>query len=118
MTSSSDGAQLNVCRRVGVAPSPLAPLDRVGVAKNFGTELWPLNGLRHPVHGNMCGWYLWRGEKFSRASDWFEPICYQHLANDDDPSLPYLFLPQGIRFLIAPGYEDIWYDPNILDMSK
>jgi hypothetical protein len=77
-----------------------------------------MNGLRHPVHGNMCGWYLWRGEEFDTADDWFAPVCYHHLVVDGDPSVPYLALPAGYRFLIAPGYEDVWYDETLLAIDE
>jgi hypothetical protein len=30
---------------------------------------------------------------------------------------PYLALPPGWRFLLAPGYEDVWYDPTLLDLD-
>ena len=29
-------------------------------------------------------------------------------------TLPYLGLAPGWRFLIAPGYEDVWYDEKLL----
>ncbi len=28
--------------------------------------------------------------------------------------LPYLGLPPGWRFLVAPGYVDVWEDPALL----
>lgn len=34
----------------------------------------PLNGLRHPATGDTNGWYIWFGEEFSTAPNFFEPL--------------------------------------------
>ena len=31
--------------------------------------------------------------------------------------LPYLALPPGWRFLLAPDYQDVWFDESLLDVS-
>jgi hypothetical protein len=31
--------------------------------------------------------------------------------------MPYLSLPPGWRFLIAPGHEDVWEDQSLFDMN-
>ena len=39
-----------------------------------------------------------------------------HLAQEWCPAvLPYLSLPPGFRFLIAPDYEDVWEDAALLE---
>jgi hypothetical protein len=78
----------------------------------------PINGLRHPTHGNMCGWYIWSGEELSQDADYFEVVCYEHLVNESWEWLVYLALPAGWRFLSAPGYEDIWFDDGLLNIER
>ena len=73
------------------------------------------NGLRHPVEGTTCGWYLWAGEgELDQSPDYFQPVHVEHLRERCPEILPYLGLPPGWRFLIAPGYSDVWDDPGLL----
>ncbi|WP_203899693.1 immunity protein Imm33 domain-containing protein [Virgisporangium aliadipatigenens] len=51
------------------------------------TEL-PINGLRHPL---------------------------RHLVHQRPELMVYLALPAGWRFLLAPGYEDVWSDGSLLE---
>jgi hypothetical protein len=44
----------------------------------------------------------------------FAPLCVAHLQERCAAILPYLALPPGWRFLIAPGHEDLWYDADLL----
>ena len=76
----------------------------------------PINGLRHPAHGNMCGWYIWSGEELSSDDDYFKVLCYEHLVAEGWPWLDYLALPAGWRFLAAPGHEDLWFDESLFDV--
>jgi hypothetical protein len=32
--------------------------------------------------------------------------------------LPYLALPPGWRVLLAPGYEDVWFDGELLKSER
>ena len=76
----------------------------------------PNNGLRHPVVGDTCGWYIWTGGAIDQEdSSFFRPLHLRHLANDHPEVMPYLALPPGWRFQIAPGYEDVWFDETILE---
>lgn len=77
----------------------------------------PVNGLRHPPVADTCGWYLWTGEEFSDEADFFQPLHVEHLVDRLPAALPYLGLPPGWRFLLAPGYADVWFDPSLLDLS-
>ena len=77
---------------------------------------WPLNGLRHPPERGTNGWYLWRGEALSQAEDFFQSLHTEHLADWSPDVLPYLALPPGWRFLLAPGHEDVWYDASLMDV--
>ncbi|MFI5707789.1 hypothetical protein [Kribbella sp. NPDC051620] len=107
--------QLDVCRRFDVAPV-VAPIHlKVGISENVRSKsVLPLNGLRHPLEGEGSGWYIWAGEEFSNDADFFVPLHVSHLADWCPVALPYLALPPGWRFLIAPGHEDVWYDESLL----
>ena len=106
--------QLIVCERFGqTADFPTAD-SKCGVAANVGTGQVPLNGLRHPPDDGTSGWFLWAGETWSDAADFFQPLHYWHLSERAPSILPYLALPPGWRFLIADGYEDVWFDSSLL----
>ncbi len=103
---------------MGVEPFP-APGDlKVGIAWNVRDGLQPVNGLRHPPEGDTTGWYIWAGEHLSEEPDIFVPLHVSHLAEWCPAVLPFLELPPGWRFLIAPGYEDVWEDPTLLDIGQ
>jgi len=59
----------------------------VGLAESARDQnLWPLNGLRHPVAGDACGWYIWAGTEFTRFA-WYRtseladlPLWMIHIA--------------------------------------
>lgn len=73
----------------------------------------PINGLRHPKHGTMNGWYIWSGE-WSYSDDFFNPIHAEHLIKKRPEILKYLSLDVGFRFQIdRKGYEDVWYDEKL-----
>ena len=103
--------------RFGVRPSSPLPGEKVGAALTGRTGVWPLNGLRHPPAADTCGWYLWAGE-FEEADDFFEPLHVEHLADWRKLVVPYLALPPGWRFLVAPGVEDVWYDEKLLQVLR
>jgi hypothetical protein len=80
-----------------------------------GTAKWPIHGLRHPADGETSGWYVWSGE-FSDADDFFEPWHHAHVVERWPQLLHLLDLPPGSRFLVVPGFEDVWQDPTLLDV--
>ena len=88
----------------------------VGITLNLRHGVTPLNGLRHPVEGDMTGWFLWAGEAFSEDPEWFKPLCVEHLPEWCAAVQPYLGLAPGWRFLIAGDYEDVWFDETLLDV--
>ncbi len=94
-----------------------APSDmKVGIAKNVKEGAFPLHGLRHPVEGDTTGWYIWAGEELSSEDNFFEPLHVSHLAERCPDSIPFLGLEPGMRFLLAPGQEEVWYDEALLDI--
>jgi hypothetical protein len=104
-----------VCDRYRVTSVPAPGHLKVGVARNVRTGLQPINGLRHPPEGDTTGWYIWAGGEPSTDPDFFEPLHVEHLGEWCDPVLPFLQLPPGYRFQIAPGHEDVWADRTLLD---
>ena len=76
----------------------------------------PINGLRHPPHGDTNGWYVWCGEEFSQQRDFFQPLHARHVYEDLPEVTKLLGLPAGYRFLLAGNYLDVWYDPSLLDV--
>jgi hypothetical protein len=108
----SSGLQL--CKLFRVEPQFPAPEEILGCAlSTFAPGTFPLNGLRHLPH-QSSGWYLWAGEEFVEEDDFFDPTHIEHLPDLAKPVLPYLALPPGHRFLIAPGHEDVWFDAALL----
>jgi hypothetical protein len=106
--------QVELCRRYGVAPTPVVARAKVGIARNVRDGLLPLNGLRHPVAGDTSGWYIWAGEKMSDAPDFFVPLHVEHVAQWCPAAIKFLALPPGWRFLVAGDYEDVWRDDELL----
>lgn len=109
--------QLEVCRRFGAEPLA-APRDmKVGLARNVASGSQPLNGLRHPPEGDATGWYIWAGDELRQDPDYFQPVHVEHLYTTCPAAVPYLALPAGWRFLVAPHYEDVWEDAALLSPS-
>jgi len=108
-------AQMAFCAERGTQLVYVAPESKLGFAlKTKGKQ--PINGLRHPVCGETCGWYLWCGEDFSDAPDFFSPIHAKHVYDDYPQLRKLLGLPPGYRFLLAGEYLDVWYDASLLNI--
>lgn len=89
----------------------------VGIARSRHAGLLPLNAIRHPVEGQSNGWYVWRGDDISQdQDDFFVPCHVEHLPDDVREVVPYLALPPGWGVVLAPGYEDVWFDEGLLDV--
>jgi hypothetical protein len=108
--------QLQVCQRYGVAPYPSPPELKLGIARSVREGVLPINGLRHPPEGDTTGWYIWAGEELSEDEDFFVPIHVRHLRDWCPEAFPYLALPPGWRFQIAPRHEEVWEDRSLLDV--
>jgi hypothetical protein len=76
---------------------------KVGIARNVREGLQPLNGLRINPSSDTTGWYFWAGQEKSDDPDFFLPLHVEHLKTWCPEVLPYLSLPPGWRFLIAPA---------------
>ena len=115
VAASLTESQYAVCARYGVVPVPAEPHLNVGLAREVRTGAWPLHGLRHPPGPTDTGWYLWAGD-WSEDADFFEPLHVSHLDEIRPEVVPFLALPPGSRFLLAPDYQDVWEDRSLLDI--
>lgn len=106
--------QVEVCRRYGA--EVVRPDDslKVGISDSALRGEQPLNGLRHAPENGTSGWFIWGGEDLSADPDFFKPLHICHVPAHCAAVLPYLALPPGWRFLIAPGHEDVWYEETLL----
>ncbi len=110
--------QLEICDKYG-APYVEAKLNlRIGLADNVESSQWPINGLRHPVTEDTTGWYIWAGELYSTAPDFFKPVHLYHLMDICPLIMKYMSLAPGWRFLVTDTYEDVWKDDTLLIFYK
>lgn len=112
----SESLQRIVCEKYGARYCPIDPASKMGVAENVKSGLLPINGLRHPPTLDTNGWYLWAGEEFSTDPDFFKPLHAHHVFEWSPSVERMLALPPGFRFLIAPEYEDVWFDESLLEV--
>jgi hypothetical protein len=114
--SQSDFAdkQLAVCLRFGAKPYAAPSGLKVGVAPNVRKGILPLNGLRREPDPGTAGWFIWAGGEPSSDPDFFLPLHIDHLDEWCPSAMPYLQLPPGYRFQVAPGHEEVWFDPSLL----
>ena len=106
--------QKEICLRFGAQYEPAASNLMLGISKNFLSGELPLNGLRHPLEGQSCGWFLWAGAEFSEATDFFKVWHVHHLVESRPDVAKYLGLAPGWRLLVANDHEDVWFDSKLL----
>ena len=106
--------QKDTCQRYNTNYVEAAPYLKLGIAKHVKQQIYPINGLRVFPEGDTTGWYVWAGTEFSDSPDFFLPLHIAHLESWCPEIIPYLGLPPGWRFLLAPGHEDVWFDPELL----
>lgn len=106
--------QMEVCERFH---APFHECDlalKLGVSRNIRSGARPINALRIRPTPDTSGWYIWAGEEWSDADDFFVPLHGDHLSEWLPLILPYLGLPPGSRVLIAENHEDVWQDSALL----
>jgi hypothetical protein len=113
---SIDIQQQKICEKYGSIFVAASIELKLGVGRDFDRFEFPLNGLRHPPQGGTTGWYIWSGEEMSREADYFQPLHAGHLVHLCPEILKFLALAPGWRFLLAPNYEDVWYDKSLLNI--
>jgi|SRR5579872_219728 len=110
-----EARQKAVCAEHKTEHVPANPELKSGFALST-KGLKPINGLRHPVANGTTGWYIWCGEHFSEAIDFFAPVHTSHIYEDYPELVRLLGLPPGYRFLLADDYLDVWYDASLLNI--
>ncbi|MFF5082220.1 hypothetical protein ACFY36_34680 [Actinoplanes sp. NPDC000266] len=91
------------------------PAIRRSRALSRGPELLPLNAVRHLPVGTTNGWYIYRGEAAAPADDdFYSPLHVDHLGDHTPELIPYLALPPGWAVVLAPGYEDVYFDEGLI----
>lgn len=101
-----------ICRRFDTEYLPPDAEQKVGIALGSLGNV-PLHAVRiHPENGTS-GWYIYGGEH-STDVDFYQPLHVAHLAERCPDIVPYLALPPGWRVLLAPDYEDVWFDSELL----
>ena len=73
--------------------------------------------MRIRPYDSVNGWFIWAGD-LSDDPEFFLPSCVVHIPEVLPIVLPYLALPAGWRFLLAPGHEDVWFDPELLNTAE
>lgn len=80
-------------------------------ARSIGSV--PLRAVRLTPENGTCGWFIYGGE-YSADADFYQPLHVAHL-DDHCPSIRhYLGLPPGWCVLLAPDYEDVWFDSALM----
>lgn len=109
MSRKLEKLQQATCQRFGATPLACPANLKVGISWNVRDGELPVHGVRMAPEGDTTGWYIWAGE-YSDSADFFVPLCVEHLEEWQPLVLPYLQLPTGWRFLLAPDHEDVWCD--------
>jgi hypothetical protein len=107
---------MRLCSKDGAEFLDAEPDLTVGIALNVREGLLPVNGLRIKPEGTATGWFIWGGEIVSYADDFYKPLHTRHIAEWTPLISKYLGLAPGWRFLVTPDYEDVWFDPKLLEL--
>jgi len=108
-----EGIQRAFCQEQNAQFLVAAGESKLGFASSTDGRM-PANGLRHPAIGDTTGWFIWFGEEFSTAPDFFVPLHVSHVYNRHPELTRLLGLAPGWRFLLAGAYLDVWFDPTLL----
>lgn len=107
--------QSDICQRFGAGCMPPGPDQKVGIAlRSLGHV--PLYAVRLAPENGTCGWYIYGGE-YSADADFYQPLHVAHLAEHCPSIVPYLALPPGWRVLLAPDYEDVWFEGELMNRA-
>lgn len=118
MSKGAPGWGLNPLLRFGVEPVPVKETERVGALRSMLGKEMPIHGYRVTAWKDLCGWYLWRGEGDPDDEGEFGTLHVHHVVERDPFLAPYLLLPVGWRFVVAPTYEDVWFDNDLLERHR
>lgn len=107
-------SQRALCARVHAEFEHALPDLKVGISRELlaHPRSIPVRGLRNTPTPTTTGWFLWSGE-MTDDPDFFLPLHLGHIWLSHAHLLPYLGMSRGWCFIVAPGYEDIWYEPEV-----
>jgi hypothetical protein len=114
MSRNIETEQRSICKKYGAEYMAVTDKMKLGIAVNAREGIQPINGLRHAPEGDTSGWYIWAGNELVQDPDFFKPLHVAHLDQWCPQVRKYLGLAPGWRFLIADGYEDVWFDATLL----
>jgi hypothetical protein len=114
MAETLEDLQRRVCKAYGAEYTPPAPGSKVGIAlQTMGRA--PIHAVRHPPTATTCGWYIFAGDEWSDAPNFYQPLCVEHLAEYCKFALPFLALPPGWWFHTdGQGQYGASFDPKLL----
>jgi hypothetical protein len=101
--------QEGICHRFGATAMECPNDSKVGISRTVQEGKLPLNGVRVSAQSDTTGWYIWAGD-WSDDPDFFVPLHVEHLPRWCPLVIPYLLLPPGWHFQLAPNHEDVWFD--------
>ncbi|WP_405078849.1 hypothetical protein ACI51Z_02325 [Pectobacterium carotovorum] len=98
--------QQQTCDKYQLSPNP--PEEMVAIALDT-LQSSPIYGTRIPLPENgTISWFIHCGEH-SAESGFYQALHTSHLEEMLPEVVPYLFLPEGTKFIIdRAGYEDVW----------
>ena len=109
--------QQELCKKFGSAMVLPDWDSKIGLAMDSLGEM-PITGVRTLPENGTDGWYIWGGE-YSSDPDFYQPVHLRHLIDILPQVLPYLALAPGHKFIIDnEGYEDVWYEPELLEKPQ
>ena len=111
-------AQMVICTKYGAVFRESPDELKGGISPNVRDGVLPINGVRHPPESGTTGWYIWAGEHMETDDDFFKPLHVAHLEKWCPQVIKYLGLSPGWRFLVAQEYEDVWFDPEALNLRE
>jgi hypothetical protein len=117
MDPTLESGQKELCDRYNVEFVPSHAKQISGFATSTKGKL-PINGLRHPLTKSTTGWFIWCGDSYSEADDFFQPLHTIHIHEEFPEISALLGLPPGFRFLKAGDYLDIWFDSKLLEVER
>lgn len=111
MEESLHELQQRICRTYGAGFEPPPPHSKVGIALHTLDRI-PIHGVRLPPTETTCGWYIYAGDEWSDADDFYSPLCVEHLPEYCKHALPFVCLPPGWQFMTdGMGFVDVWQAP-------
>ena len=113
MNNIATDEQKAICERFGSNVFPAASDLKVGIALSTLNRL-PLTAIRHQVESGTCGWYIWGGD-YSPEPDFYQSMHFAHIQNYCPTIVPYLALAPGWGVMLAPEFEEVWFDKSFLD---